>query len=290
MFNNIRLGKVLGTEIFLHWSWFLLLLFWVDFTSANEIMWDVFTLVTVFGFVLIHEFGHIQAARKYGVDTPKITLSLLGGAAHIDKGMDSLKPKQQLWVVFAGPLTNIILALIFIPIVYFAFYNFNFETSGVMARMTNSQEYVITCLVINISMFIFNMLPIYPMDGGRLLRSTLEHFNVKRAQFISIRVTQVTSILLLIWAISVIAIVGIIISIAFFAMAWMELRNLKQEIIEYELSKALEDSYVDGMPNSELLNMKISQVRQYIADGSLWKRTDYVKKYEKDEYSSTEYN
>lgn len=279
MFRSIKLGTLLKTEIKLHWTWFLLLIIWVDFDTAEKIMWDVLTLVCVFGVVLIHEFGHITAARRYGVDTPKVTLSLLGGAAHIGKEMDGLKPMQQIWVVFAGPLTNIVLAILLLPICIYSLQGVDLEAENAIKALSGNQLLIFTVFAINIVMFVFNMLPIYPMDGGRILRSVLQHFKVKMALFISIRTTQVVALLLLTWCISVGAIVGAIIAILFFVMAWYEVRSLKKEIVEHELAKAVAEAFDGNMPQAEILDQKVSEVQAKVRNGKLWRETDYTQKH-----------
>jgi Zn-dependent protease len=279
MFRSIKLGTLLKTEIKLHWTWFLLLIIWVDFDTAEKIMWDVLTLVCVFGVVLIHEFGHITAARRYGVDTPKVTLSLLGGAAHIGKEMDGLKPMQQIWVVFAGPLTNIVLAILLLPICIYSLQGVDLEAENAIKALSGNQLLIFTVFAINIVMFVFNMLPIYPMDGGRILRSVLQHFKVKMALFISIRTTQVVTLLLLAWCISVGAIVGAIIAILFFVMAWYEVRSLKKEIVEHELAKAVAEAFDGNMPQAEILDQKVSEVQAKVRNGKLWRETDYTQKH-----------
>lgn len=279
MFRSIRLGSLLRTEIRLHWTWFLLLILWVDFTTMSEIIWDTLTLISVFGIVLIHEFGHITAARRYGVDTPKVTLSLLGGAAHIGKDMDNLTPLQQIWVVFAGPLTNIVLAIILVPVVIFSLQGVDLSAENAITTLTGNQLLIFTVFAVNIVMFVFNMLPIYPMDGGRIFRSVLEHFKVKMALFISIRTTQVVALLLLAWCISVGAIVGAIIALLFFVMAWFEIRSLKKEIVEHELAKAVAEAFDGNMPQAEILDQKVSEVQAKMRNGRLWRETDYTQKH-----------
>lgn len=240
MFKSFKLFRLLGVDINIHWSWFLLFPLFVSFSNPiSEILIDILTVIMIFSFVLIHEFGHILAARRYGVNTTKITLSIIGGMAHIDETIEDLTPKQTLWVVFAGPLTNVVLFILFIPICLYVFWDFNWDAKDFISTMTPLQELAIVGAIVNVNLFIFNLIPIYPMDGGRLLRSTLELCKVKNSTIISLRITQIFCILLLFWGVFVLNITACMIAVLFFTMAWFDIRkrrlDTQLDIIEQQV-------------------------------------------------------
>ncbi len=197
MFKSFKLFKLFGVDIKVHWSWLIIFILFIDFkVPISEMLISALSVVVIFTFVLIHEFGHIFAARKYGVGCKEVILSLLGGVAMVDASMADLSPKKALWVTFAGPLTNLVMFFILFP-----FFNMVMLNGNGVVDVENIgpwQMMYIMSVAVNAMMFIFNLLPIYPMDGGRLLRSTMELFNVKNSLIISIRITQVFCIAIIV--------------------------------------------------------------------------------------------
>lgn len=230
MFKSLKLFRLFGVDIKAHWSWALMFILFIDFTDPIiDMVYSVLTVLMIFAFVLVHEYGHIFAGRKYGLNTPKVVLSFLGGAAFMDDGLDTLPPKRALWVAFAGPLTNVIMFLLLIPFssMVLGDGDINMET------ITNGQMLYVVAVIMNVMMFVFNLLPIYPMDGGRLLRSTLELFNVKHSFLISVRVTQVLCIGLVILGFYIGSWTMPIIGLLFFFTSFMELKK-KRDDEEFE--------------------------------------------------------
>ncbi len=159
---NIRLGRLFGADIHLHSTFFLFALLFSVMT-ASERGWDDLPLMGAYylvGFVsvLIHEYGHIFAARLHGVDCRKITLHGLGGLAHLDEELD--RPRAEFLVALAGPVTSMILAILF---------------WCASAAMTSAQvaEFLANLALINLVIACFNLIPAYPMDGGRMLHAAL---------------------------------------------------------------------------------------------------------------------
>lgn len=168
---SIKLGRIAGIPVQMHLT-FLLLLVWVGLshwgrsgTSLAVIIGIVFTLA-LFGCVLLHELGHALMARKYGIQTKDITLLPIGGLARLEKMPDD--PKQELWVALAGPAVNVVIAaLLFLWL----------QISGgwePLSRLSVSEgSFVERLLIVNLFLVGFNLLPAFPMDGGRILRATL---------------------------------------------------------------------------------------------------------------------
>jgi Zn-dependent protease/predicted transcriptional regulator len=166
------MGRVLGIDVHVHVT-FLLLLAWVvvvhyflryDWHDALEEM--VFILV-VFGIVLLHELGHALAARRFGIATRDITLLPIGGVARLERMPE--EPRQELVVALAGPLVNVVLALgLFAGLATTArFPAFLGDFSAVSAPFVERLFWV------NVWLVLFNLLPAFPMDGGRVLRALL---------------------------------------------------------------------------------------------------------------------
>ncbi len=171
MMRNIRQGsihlfRVAGIDLYLHWSWFLVAAYEINARSGtySSPVWNAVEYLALFLIVTMHEFGHALACRSVGGTANQIVLWPLGGVAYVDPPP---RPGAMLWSIAAGPLVNVALA----PVLY---------ALGTLARasdwadtMPNAYELVHAVWVINLSLLVFNMLPIYPLDGGQILRSLL---------------------------------------------------------------------------------------------------------------------
>lgn len=246
MFKSLKVFRLLGVDVKIHWSWLLMFFIVIDFKdSVGEMLFSSLFVILLFTFILIHEFGHILAARKYGVTTSQVNLNLLGGVALMDGGLegglDGLTPKQSLWVTFAGPLTNLVMFIMLLPFISLVL------GDVVDVKLLNGlQELYFLALISNIILFVFNMLPIFPMDGGRLLRSTLELYEVKNHLIISIRVTQIFCLLLVGFGVLISGYLMIIIGVLFFVLSFIELRNNRNEEF-LKNHKPNDNSDIDGL-------------------------------------------
>ena len=167
--GSFRLFQLFGIEVFLHWSWFLVALLEVSYRSRlySSIVWNIFEYLTLFGIVLMHEFGHSLACRQVGGKSDQIVLWPLGGVAYV---APPPRPGATLWSIAAGPLVNVIL----FPIL-----------SGLLMMGlplgADGANFLRAVWLINVVLLVFNLLPIYPLDGGQILRSLL-WFVVGRAR------------------------------------------------------------------------------------------------------------
>lgn len=166
---SYSIGRFLGIDVFVHGSFLILVAFlglsqFAATGSATGAAVGMLALFAVFACVLLHEYGHALAARRYGIETKRITLLPIGGIAQLERMPE--KPREQLVVAFAGPLVNLVLAT-----VAFGLHSF----SGTLGLTTGaSVEAALMFLVwVNVAMFVFNLLPALPMDGGRILRAIL---------------------------------------------------------------------------------------------------------------------
>ena len=166
-----KLGRFAGIDVYIH-ATFLLLLAWVggshlvqDRSLAAAINGVAFILA-LFLCVVLHEYGHALTARKYGIATRDITLLPIGGVARLERMPDD--PRQELWVALAGPLVNVVIAAILFAWLTLTSTFEPLETLGV-----SSGSFIERLLAVNVSLVVFNLLPAFPMDGGRVLRALL---------------------------------------------------------------------------------------------------------------------
>ena len=165
--GSIRLFAFAGIDVFLHWSWFLVAVYEIQSRSGqySSILWNILEYLALFLIVLLHEFGHALACRQVGGNANRIVLWPLGGVAYVDPPP---RPGATLWSIAAGPLVNVVLV----------------PTLGFLAVLTHSPlwtaagrpnvyELLPSVFWINLGLLIFNILPIYPLDGGQILRSLL---------------------------------------------------------------------------------------------------------------------
>lgn len=157
-----RLFQISGITVFLHWSWLLVAVFEISGRTEaySSLTWNVLEYVSLFGIVTLHEFGHAFACRSVGGQADEILLWPLGGIAIVDPPP---RPGAVLWSIAAGPLVNVALLPIF----------------GGMALLVpgdvspNLHAFLRSMTFINAGMLVFNLLPIYPLDGGQILGALL---------------------------------------------------------------------------------------------------------------------
>src|SRR5438270_1361238 len=161
--GSIHLFRLFGVDVFLHWWWFLVAVYEIQSRAGrySSITWNVFEYLALFLIVLMHEFGHALACRQVGGKADRIVLWPLGGVAYVDPPQ---RPGATLWSIAAGPLVNV--ALIPVLAVLFS----QVASTGASRDLS---ELVYMIRRINIWLLIFNILPIYPLDGGQILRSLL---------------------------------------------------------------------------------------------------------------------
>jgi Zn-dependent protease len=163
--GSIRLFKLFGITVYLHWVWFLAIWYFVSQARGySSPVWSVLECLSLFGIVLMHEFGHQLACRSVGGKTHDIVLWPLGGVAYVTPPQ---RPGATLWSIAAGPLVNVALVPLFWILLIFA------KSVGWADTNPNAYNFVFMIFYINCVLLIFNMLPIYPLDGGQILRSLL---------------------------------------------------------------------------------------------------------------------
>ena len=166
-----KLGRFAGIDVYVH-ATFLLLIGWVGYShwlenrSWGEVLVGILFILALFACVVLHEYGHALTARKYGIRTRDITLYPIGGVARLERMPE--KPIEELWVALMGPAVNLVIAA--------ALFAYLFLTDNLVPlnQLTvASGSFLERLVAVNITLVLFNLIPAFPMDGGRVLRALL---------------------------------------------------------------------------------------------------------------------
>ena len=166
-----KLGRFLGIDVYIH-ATFVLLIGWVGYShwlehrSLAEVLNGVLFILALFLCVILHEYGHALTARKYGIKTRDITLYPIGGVARLERMPD--RPVEELWVALMGPAVNVVIAA-----GLFAYLFFSRSLVPMNELTIASGSFLERLMAVNISLVLFNLIPAFPMDGGRVLRALL---------------------------------------------------------------------------------------------------------------------
>ncbi|WP_371055456.1 site-2 protease family protein [Rhodosalinus sp. K401] len=170
---SFPIGRLFGSELRVHATFFLLLL-WVGWVAFSDGGWpaaleNILFVAALFACVVAHEFGHALTARRYGIRTPDITLLPIGGLARLESMPE--KPGQEILVALAGPAVNVAIWAILVVVL-------GAETDlEKLAQIEHTTEGFLGRLaLVNLFIAVFNLLPAFPMDGGRVFRATLSIF------------------------------------------------------------------------------------------------------------------
>ena len=166
-----KLGRFLGIDVYVH-ATFLILIGWVGYSywlehgTIAEVVNGILFILALFFFFFLHEYGHALTARKYGIKTRDITLYPIGGVARLERMPD--KPIEELWVALMGPAVNVVIAAGLFAVL---------AATGNLVPLTGlsiaSGSFLMRLMIVNISLVLFNLIPAFPMDGGRVLRALL---------------------------------------------------------------------------------------------------------------------
>jgi Zn-dependent protease/predicted transcriptional regulator len=168
---SLQLGKVFNIKVQVHWT-FILIILWIIYinlkSGANfvQIIWAIAFILCLFICVILHELGHALAAKKYNIKTKDITLLPIGGVARLESMPEN--PRQELVVAFAGPFVNIMIILVLMPFVWY-------QQPPDMEKLafTDQNNFLFKLMIVNLWLAVFNLIPAFPMDGGRVLRALL---------------------------------------------------------------------------------------------------------------------
>lgn len=184
-----RLFKVFGIGVYVHVTFLLLLIWagWSGFAGQHTLgaaLAEIGFIVTLFGIVVLHELGHALTARRFGIATRDITLLPIGGVARLERMPED--PKQELAVALAGPAVNVVLALLL-----YAGLAIGEHLTSLKLLLEHPGNFFVQLLWVNVLLVVFNLLPAFPMDGGRVLRALLAiRMNYVRATNIAAKIGQ----------------------------------------------------------------------------------------------------
>lgn len=205
---SLRIARVAGTDIKLHVTFLLLLgFFFLAGGAAAGIL-----LLAIFFCVLLHEFGHIAMARRFGVRTPDVILLPIGGVARLERMPE--EPHQEFLIALAGPFVTLVLAIVF-----YAILAAQGASPPLIAGLEVEPGRSLTAELyhINVLLLLFNLLPAFPMDGGRVLRALLSsRLGIVRATRIAASVGQMAAFVLGFYALTQRPVQVLLLLIAFF--------------------------------------------------------------------------
>lgn len=247
MKGSFRIARFFGIPVELHWTFGLIFL-WVGYTVYEKtgrfdpqvLLWQTQFVLSIFLCVLLHEFGHALTARKYGVQTLDIILSPIGGVARLDRMPE--KPAQEFWVALAGPLVNGVIILLlsayvlilsdirrsqFFDLFYLVF---NPQSNTFTANLSQFDFYIFGLIGLNAALALFNLLPAFPLDGGRIFRALLA-MRMKRLQATRIAALtgQAMAIALGLYGLATGNLITTLIGVFVFSTAAAEYRFVKME-------------------------------------------------------------
>jgi len=171
MKSQWKLGTFAGIDVFVHATFLLIvgwygLSAWMENRSLAAVVEGVAFILLLFLAVTLHEYGHALTARRFGIKTRDITLYPIGGVARLERMPE--KPIQELWVALAGPAVNVVIAI--------GLFTWLVLTNALapLSQITlTTGSFVERLMLVNISLVLFNLIPAFPLDGGRVLRAAL---------------------------------------------------------------------------------------------------------------------
>ncbi len=200
MGGSLNIGKLAGIKVYVHWTFMLLIAYIVynGYSSGLQttgVLYHILLVLAVFTCVVLHELGHALAARRYGIGTRDITLLPIGGVASLEAIPE--KPKQELVVAIAGPLVNVVIASVLWIFASLALSGELFQPENIENTLQNLSfpTFIVSLIMVNVMLILFNAIPAFPMDGGRVLRAVLAmtmdrvkatHIAARIGQFIAV--------------------------------------------------------------------------------------------------------
>jgi Zn-dependent protease/CBS domain-containing protein len=166
---TITIGRVAGTEVKVHLTFFILVAFWAmagyQQGGPSGAVLASLSLLALFACVLLHEFGHILMAGRFGVRTPDVILLPIGGVARLERIPD--EPKQELLIALAGPAVTLAIVVLLYLVLALSGH------APSLSELEPAGPFLENLMLVNLYLLVFNLFPAFPMDGGRVLRALL---------------------------------------------------------------------------------------------------------------------
>lgn len=175
-----------------------ILLFFPWSGTYDEILNFSIIVICILESVILHELGHYLASLRYNIKGEKIILNILGGTFHIKDTFkyEMLNPLKKAWINIMGVLFNLVVSIICVITIYLLF-DINSDNLDMLVTDSILFKYLFYMIGINLLLFIFNILPIFPLDGGKLVDNILEHYNIKNHLKITYMISIITCALLI---------------------------------------------------------------------------------------------
>lgn len=228
-FANLKLGRAFGIDVLLHWSFFLLPVIVIGLSvvqgdALNIAALRIIFLIVILASVVLHEFGHALIARQFGIPTRDIMLTPICGLARLERNPET--PRQEIFVALAGPAANALLAVLIAAMAWAT------GNSLTLSREIFQLKLLPALFWINALLFLLNLIPVFPMDGGRILRAALASiWKQDRATIFSARVGQFISLAAACYGAYVRNYSLVIIGAFLFIAAGMEIQNCRDQRI-----------------------------------------------------------
>ena len=222
-----KLGKAFGINIYVHWSFLLpvalVLHRTYDLGGTSLALFGLLVLFAAFGCVVLHELGHALMARRFGIQTRDITLYAIGGVARLERMSE--KPWEEFCIALAGPAVNVAIAAILVVPATLSLLG---VSSAQATPVVSPGQFLLALLLINGLMVLFNMIPAFPMDGGRVLRALLvSRLGRVRATEVAAKLGGLFAVIFVIWGIVLADPIRIIIGIFVFFIGRQELAAVR---------------------------------------------------------------
>lgn len=236
MKSSLKLITIKGISVYVHFT-FLIFVLWllVMYIASGMqwqlLLWSIIFLFSIFACVVLHEYGHAFVASWFGINARKITIYPIGGVASIEKLPEN--PKQELLISAAGPFVSFVLASV---LLLFAPQSFSLKSFNQYNGIISQNNFLYALGWVNIALAIFNLIPAFPMDGGRILRALLAfEFNYVKATAIAATVGRIIAVIIIVLAVLtmnfILALIGIfIIVFAGAEESYLQLKTLVKGI------------------------------------------------------------
>jgi Zn-dependent protease len=244
----LQVGTFMGIPLNLHWSWFAFLAFVVLLNGPLSL---IFVLL-LFMLVILHEYGHCAAAQYLGFNVVNVTIYPIGGVAQIEFGL--ARPKDEIIIALAGPAVNLVLGLLSLLV----------ASGAYLLQEPYTFLLAVILTYMNLGLLVFNMLPIFPMDGGRVLRGLLTLWiGFESATWWAVRSGQTLCVLGVVLAIFFLG--NPLLALIFFIMA----AGAQQELMicaQYAILQRIKEKLAAGLGRPELLNASLPEVIEALED------------------------
>ncbi len=275
MRGNIRLGRVAGVEIDLHYTWFIIaalitVSLAAQFHYANpewssQLVWTtaIVTGLLFFAAIVLHELAHSLVALRQGLPVHSITLFALGGVSQIER--EAVTPGGEFWMAIAGPITSAVVGLVCMAAAGHAGWSPSGQASGPATAVLGWLGYI------NVGLAIFNMIPGFPLDGGRVLRSIIWRVtgNADRATQAAARVGQAVAFLFILWGLFRFVTAASFGSLWLAFIGWFLLDAARATYAQSELMSSLRDVHVGDVMAHDCASVDGSETLQEFVEQML---------------------